>query len=172
MICPYCGVDKDRVVDSRSADNGGAIRRRRECLVCTRRFTTYERADKTARLKVVKRDGSRVDFDPQSILRGVMAACGKRPIPEDSKVAIMREVEDTLHREFDREVTSDEIGRRVAGYLRELDLVAYIRFASEHYRYRTAEEMARELHEQMSRPVEYRDQGRLFTDEKPPPSDA
>jgi transcriptional repressor NrdR len=94
VICPFCGQDNDKVMDSRAADGGLVIRRRRECLECARRYTTYERVERTARLMVVKKDGSRVAFDPQNVLRGLQAACGKRPVPEDVKERIAREVED------------------------------------------------------------------------------
>ena len=145
MICPYCGEDNDKVIDSRASDGGYVVRRRRECLVCSKRYTTYERVEKTARLMVVKRDGSRVPFDSDKILEGVLAACGKRPVPEDRKLAIVRQVEDEVHREFDREVPSEEIGKRVVARLRELDPIAYIRYASEYYDFRTLDEFSAEL---------------------------
>jgi len=162
VICPYCGADNDKVIDSRPADNGGSVRRRRECLDCDRRFTTYERAEKTARLMVVKRDGARVPFDPQSVLRGVIAACGKRAISEDVKVEIVKEIDDNLHRDFEREVSSAEIGQRVADRLRRLDPVVYIRFASEYYGYQTPEDLAQALEEIINRPREYTHQQALF----------
>ncbi len=162
MICPYCGVDDDRVIDSRATDGGGSIRRRRECVRCEKRFTTYERVEKTARLMVVKRDGDRVPFDPESILRGVQAACGKRPIAEDQKEALVRSVEDELHREFEREVPSTEVGRRVALKLRALDPIAYLRFASEYYEFRSLDEVLKEVEDLMSRPREVRGHPGLF----------
>ncbi|MDY7107629.1 MAG: transcriptional regulator NrdR, partial [Planctomycetota bacterium] len=152
MICPYCGRAEDRVIDSRASEGGLVIRRRRECLSCHRRFTTYERVEKTHRLMVVKKDGSRVPFNADNILSGVQAACGKRPIPEDVKDDLVRTVEDEVHREFDREVLSEEIGRRVAARLREIDPIAYIRYASEYYDFRNLEEFAAELSELRSRP--------------------
>ncbi|MHC4947722.1 MAG: transcriptional regulator NrdR [Planctomycetota bacterium] len=151
MICPYCSQDEDKVIDSRAAEGGEVIRRRRECTACGRRYTTYERVEKTARLMVVKKDGSRVPFDGQNLLRGVQAACGKRPIPEERKMRLVQQVEDELHREFDREVPSAEIGVRVVALLRELDEIAYIRYASEYYEFRTLDELARELSELRSR---------------------
>lgn len=162
MRCPYCGQDRDRVIDSRGAEDGGAIRRRRECEGCGKRFTTYERAERTERLVVIKRDGSRVPFDVERIVRGVMAACGKRPIPTERKVEMAKTIEDELHREYEREVESREIGRRVAQRLRELDHIAYIRFASEHYDFRTLEDLELELKDLRTRPMNLPNQTDLF----------
>ncbi|MBL9141205.1 MAG: transcriptional repressor NrdR, partial [Phycisphaerae bacterium] len=145
MRCPYCQADKDSVVDSRPSDEGASIRRRRECTVCKKRFTTYERAERTERLTVIKKDGSRVPFDPDNVMRGILAACGKRPIPTEVKDLIVRQVEDELLRDGEREVPSRDIGRRVAEKLRAVDHIAYIRFASEYYQFRNVEEMQREL---------------------------
>ena len=145
MVCPYCEKDKDRVIDSRSSDGGLVVRRRRECLSCNRRYTTYERVEKTSRLVVVKKDGSRVPFQIQNVVQGLQAACGKRPVPEEVKQRLAREVEEQLHRDFDREVPSDRIGQLVAGRLREIDEIAYIRYASEYYEFGTLEEFAAEL---------------------------
>lgn len=166
MICPYCAVDNDKVIDSRSAEAGVVIRRRRECVGCGKRFTTYERVEKTARLMVIKKDGSRVAFDAQNVLRGIQAACGKRPVSEEAKLQLVHEVEDELHREFDREVDSTEIGRRVAGKLRELDPIAYLRFASEYYAFNLAD-METEILELKDRARHLPNQPRLFTPSKP-----
>ena len=136
MICPYCAADNDKVIDSRASEGGLVIRRRRECLVCSKRFTTYERVEKTSRLAVVKKDGRRVAFDSQRVLSSVQAACGKRPVSEELKAKLVQEVEDEVHREFDREVPSSEIGARVAQRLRAMDQIAYIRYASEYYDFR------------------------------------
>jgi len=152
VICPTCSADSDRVIDSRPADGGAAVRRRRECLTCGKRFTTYERVERAARLMVVKRDGTRVPFEGERILRGVQAACGKRPISEESKECLARAVEEDIHRDFEREVESSEIGRRVASKLRNVDHIAYIRFASEHYGFTTLEEFRAELQELEDRP--------------------
>ncbi len=162
MICPYCDKDRDKVIDSRASDGGAVVRRRRECLHCTRRYTTYERVEKTARLAVVKRDGTRVAFDAQKVLWGVQAACGKRPIPEAAKLKVVQEIEDELHREFDREVPSSEIGRRVAARLRDLDEIAYIRFASEHYDFRTLDDLSQEVSDLKARPRNLPNQQELF----------
>lgn len=162
VICPYCGADNDKVIDSRASENGAAVRRRRECLGCEKRFTTYERVERTARLMVVKKDGSRVAFDLENILRGIQAACGKRPISEEAKMNLARAVEDEVHREFDHEVPSSEIGLRVAARLRELDPIAYIRYAIEYYGYKTLEEVERELNELQQRPRNLPNQVELF----------
>src|SRR6478735_9049237 len=106
LICPYCNANDDKVIDSRSSEGGRVIRRRRQCLKCNKRFTTYERVEETARLIVIKRDGTRVPFSRENILRGVQAACGKRSVPEEVKERLVEEVEEELHREFDREVDS------------------------------------------------------------------
>ena len=166
MICPYCGEDNDKVIDSRASEGGVAIRRRRECLGCSRRYTSYERIEKTTRLVVVKKDGTRVAFDSAKILAGVQAACGKRAIPEDLKIRLVQEVEDEVHREFDREIPSPEVGRRVAMKLRVLDEIAYIRFASEHLEFRTLGDFADELSELQSRPRDLPNQQALFPDVK------
>ena len=162
LICPYCGEDEDKVIDSRASDGGVSVRRRRQCLACGKRFTTYERIEKTARLMVVKKDGSRVPFDGESVLRGLQAACGKRPISEEAKSRIVQETEDEVHREFEREVPSAEIGRRVATRLRDLDAIAYIRYASEYYEFRSLDEFARALTELKSRPRNLPNQRPLF----------
>jgi len=162
--CPHCAVDDDRVIDSRSIDGGAVIRRRRVCNRCARRFTTYERTEKTARLMVVKKDGSRVPFDAQNLLKGLQAACGKRPIAEQVKLDLCREVEDSVHRDFEREVASVEIGRRIAARLRSVDPVAYIRYASEYYDFRNLEDFRLELAELEQRPQPTPDQPALFTD--------
>ena len=162
MICPFCEKDNDKVIDSRSAEGGRVIRRRRECVGCSRRFTTYERVEQTTRLMVIKKDGSRVPFSRENIARGLSAACGKRPVPEDVKVRIVDRVEEEVHREFDKEVESSEIGRRVMALLREVDEVAYIRFASEHEQFKTLSDFVQEIQEMAARPRGDRTQQSLF----------
>lgn len=164
MICPYCGEDNDKVIDSRASDGGLVIRRRRECLACERRYTTYERVERTARLMVVKKDGSRDAFSTEKILVGIQAACGKRPIPEEVKSRLVQEIEDEAHREFDREIESAEVGRRVARRLREIDPIAYMRYASEHYAFRTLEDFAQEISDLRARPRDLPNQRDLFGD--------
>jgi transcriptional repressor NrdR len=162
VICPYCAVDNDKVIDSRASDGGLVVRRRRECLGCGKRFTTYERVEKTSRLAVVKKDGRRVIFDPQKVLSSLQAACGKRPVSEEIKSRLVQEVEDEVHREFDREVPSAEIGKRVAIKLRGIDQIAYIRYASEYYDFRTLDDFSQELSALQSRPVDLPNQAPLF----------
>ncbi|MBM4109180.1 MAG: transcriptional repressor NrdR [Phycisphaerae bacterium] len=162
MNCPFCSANNDKVIDSRESDGARIIRRRRECLNCHRRFTTYERFEQSARLAVVKRDGTRVPFSRENILAGVLAACGKRPIAQEAKERLAEEVEEELHREFDREVPSQLIGERVMAKLRDLDEVAYIRFASEYYEFKTAGELRRHVEEMASRPRDVKQQQRLF----------
>ncbi|QOI99739.1 MAG: transcriptional repressor NrdR [Phycisphaeraceae bacterium] len=162
MICPYCDTDNDKVIDSRASDGGKTIRRRRECVGCGRRFTTYERVEQTTRLAVVKRDGKREPFDRENVLRGIQAACGKRPIPEEVKERIATEVEDELHREHDREVDSRSVGERVAAKLKDVDPIAYIRFASEYYQFRNVEELRAELEALGQRVPDVKEQQKLF----------
>jgi transcriptional repressor NrdR len=164
VICPYCGKNDDKVIDSRASDAGKVIRRRRECIACEKRFTTYERVEETARLTVVKRDGTRVPFSKENVLKGVMAACGKRPIPEEKKIALVDEVEEELHREYEREVPSRAIGELVAGKLRAMDEIAYVRFASEYYQFQSVGQVIDELRSLDSRPKEVKDQAKLFTE--------
>ncbi len=164
MICPFCVQDDDKVIDSRASEGGLVVRRRRECLSCGKRYTTYERVERAARLAVVKRDSTRVAFDRQNVLQGVQAACGKRPIAEEEKLKLVHEVEEELHREFDREVPSSEIGKRVVARLRDLDEIAYIRYASEHYAFRTLDDFAEELSDLRARPRNLPNQQELFKD--------
>jgi len=162
VICPFCEKDNDKVIDSRASEGGRVIRRRRECVACGKRFTTYERVEQTSRLMVVKRDGSRVPFDAEKVLAGIMNACGKRPVPDTAKRKVVEEVEEELSREFEREVDSSVIGERVMRRLREIDGIAYIRFASEHLQMSTIEDIKRELEDLTARPREVRDQQALF----------
>jgi transcriptional repressor NrdR len=162
VICPYCAADNDKVIDSRASDGGLVVRRRRECLACGKRFTTYERVEKTSRLAVVKKDGRREGFDPHKILASLQAACGKRPVSEETKARLVQEVEDEVHREFDREVPSSEVGKRVAAKLRNVDQIAYIRYASEYYDFRTLDDFSQELTVLKSRPIDLPNQEKLF----------
>lgn len=162
MQCPYCQSADNKVIDSRSTEGGRVIRRRRECLRCEKRFTTYERVEQAARLMVIKRDGTRVPFSLENVYRGVVAACGKRPIPEDRKQRLVEEVEDELHMEHEREVASRDVGQRVMEKLRDLDPIAYVRFATEHLQYRTIEDLRRELDELRDRPPVPPEQRDLF----------
>jgi len=162
MICPFCQHNDDKVIDSRPTDAGVAIRRRRECLKCGKRFTTFERVEEAAKIMVVKRDGTHVPFNRDSILKGVQAACGKRPISEEAKQRVVTGVEESVYHDFEREVPSAEIGKRVCEKLRVLDEVAYIRFASEYHRFKDVSELAAELQSMANRVKDVKDQQKLF----------
>jgi transcriptional repressor NrdR len=150
------------VIDSRASEGGKVIRRRRQCEGCNKRFTTYERVEDTVRMTVVKRDGSRVSFSKKNVLRGVQSACGKRPIPEDEKVRVVDEVEEQIHKMFDREVDARVIGELVAEKLKDLDEIAYVRFASEYYQFRNVGEIMAKLEQMNDRVKDVKDQQRLF----------
>lgn len=129
MRCPFCKEEDSRVIDSRSADDGNSIRRRRECSKCGRRFTTYEVVEKTP-LMVIKHDGRRVQFDRDKLLNGLIRSCDKRDIPTDRIVALADEIERELRNTMEREITTKSIGELVMEKLKNFDEVAYIRFAS------------------------------------------
>ncbi len=129
MKCPYCSYIESKVIDSRPADEGSTIRRRRECLMCTKRFTTYEKIERLP-LVVVKRDGSRQTFDRVKVLNGMVRACEKRPVPLGQLEAITNSVEAELQNAFEREITTSEIGEIIMARLKDVDEVAYVRFAS------------------------------------------
>ena len=144
MICPFCGHAENRVVDSREVRDGAEIRRRRECAGCGRRFTTYERVDELP-ATVVKRDGRRESFDREKLLTGLLKACEKRPVPRRELVAIVDSVESTLAAREVREMSSEEIGGLVIEQLRQLDQVAYVRFASVYRRFEDVHQFMEEL---------------------------
>lgn len=131
MKCPYCNYMESKVIDSRPAEDGTSIRRRRECLKCQRRFTTYEKLE-TVSLVVVKQDNSRQPYDREKIVRGLIRACEKRPITYAQMEEIADQIESELYQMMSKEVTSTEIGEKVMSHLKELDEVAYVRFASVH----------------------------------------
>ncbi len=143
MKCPFCSVDDDRVVDSRLAEDGVAIRRRRECAACNSRFTTFERIEEVG-LVVVKRSGEREPFDREKIVRGVQSACKNRPVEEDQVMALVNGVEESM-RLLGRDVSTEELGLAVLEGLRQLDDVAYMRFASVYKDFEGADDFAREL---------------------------
>jgi len=144
MKCPFCGQTNDRVVDSRETQNGLTVRRRRECLSCGRRFTSYERIEDIPYM-VIKRDGTRVEFDRKKLLVGLNKACEKRPVPAKSLDEIVDAVEQQLHEREDREMTTTEIGSVVMTRLRLLDQVAYVRFASVYRKFEDIDEFMSEL---------------------------
>ena len=129
MKCPYCGHPESKVIDSRPADENASIRRRRECLSCARRFTTYETVESLP-IVVIKKDGSRQSFDRQKVLRGMIRACEKRPVALAELERIADEIEQELQNSMEREIRTEVIGEKVMERLRKVDQVAYVRFAS------------------------------------------
>jgi transcriptional repressor NrdR len=144
MRCPFCGTSQDRVVDSRESREGETIRRRRECLACGRRFTTYEKVEAIA-YKVVKNDGTRQDWDREKLLRGLEKAVQKRRVSPQQLAGIVDEVEALLSEREEREMSTREIGAFVMERLKELDQVAYVRFASVYRRFEDVGEFMEEL---------------------------
>jgi transcriptional repressor NrdR len=143
--CPFCKEDRDKVIDSRSSDAGRVIRRRRQCLVCKRRFTTYERAGEGFKLYVIKKDKSRVPYERDKIISGLQKACYKRPVSPEQIQQIADKVEEDILRKFDKEVASVFIGQSVMKHLRTVDKVAYIRFASVYRDFKDAGELIEEV---------------------------
>jgi len=144
MKCPFCRGDNDRVIDSRTAQEGFAIRRRRECLGCRRRYTTYERIETTT-VKVIKKDGVREPFDPAKIKQGLEKACWKRAVSDDQLETIIAAVEQDIEQSFETEVESRHVGEVVMQHLRELDEVAYVRFASVYRQFKDVRDFVDEL---------------------------
>ena len=144
MKCPFCQSDNDRVIDSRASEDGYAIRRRRQCLDCKRRYTTYERIEGTS-VKIVKKDEVREPFDRAKIKRGLEKACWKRPVGDAQLEAIIVAVENDLEANFDAEVESRHVGELVMQHLRELDQVAYVRFASVYREFKDVHDFVTEL---------------------------
>jgi len=145
MKCPFCGHIEDKVVDSRESREGDAIRRRRECLSCNRRFTSYEKIAEIPH-KVIKKDGSRENFDRQKLMLGITKACEKRPVSNNQLELVVDELELFVHEASDRERSTTEIGEMLMERLRQLDKVAYVRFASVHMGF-TEQEFMAELRE-------------------------
>ncbi len=139
MRCPYCNADDDKVVDSRSAASGGVIRRRRECLACGRRFTTYERIEETP-VKVVKKDGSRQDFDREKLLTSLNRALVKRKVDEMVLEEVVSNIEQAIHNTGEQEITTRRLGRMVMERLRTIDQVAFVRFASVYREFKDVQE--------------------------------
>jgi transcriptional repressor NrdR len=144
MTCPFCGHQGDRVIDSRESKEGDLIRRRRQCLKCERRFTTYERIDEIPYM-VIKKDGRREKFDRQKVLNGLLRACEKRPVSMASLAAIVDEVESRLSERADREMSTAEIGELLMERLQALDKIAYVRFASVYRDFQDVEAFFAEL---------------------------
>jgi transcriptional repressor NrdR len=144
MKCPFCHADNDRVIDSRASHDNYATRRRRECLSCRRRYTTYEQIEEFA-VKVIKKDGTRVPLDREKIKRGLERACWKRPIGDEQIEAVVAAVEHEVYTQFDNEVESQFLGELVMRHLRELDQVAYVRFASVYREFKDVRDFVQEL---------------------------
>ena len=144
MICPYCGNKDHRVVDSRSSAEGKAVRRRRECAKCKRRFTTYEYIEES-RLMVIKKDGRREPFSRTKLLNGLMTACEKRPISAERIERLANEVERYIQRKYEKEVRVEDIGELVMSRLHKLDQVAYVRFASVYRQFKDVTQFMREI---------------------------
>jgi transcriptional repressor NrdR len=167
MHCPFCDADKEslKVIDSRTCEGGRSIRRRRQCLNCQKRFTTYERIEETVKLIVVKKDGRRVPWDRSRILSGLERACFKRPVPESELLRIVDEIEEEVFKTHDREVPSVMVGQMVIDRLRRLDQVAYVRFASVYRQFKTLEELVDEARAVIdAKRFEDPSQGKLFID--------
>lgn len=144
MKCPYCGFNESKVIDSRPADENNSIRRRRECLSCGRRFTTYETVESLP-MVVVKKDGSRQSFDRGKVLGGMIRACEKRPVPLARLEKVSAEIEQELQNAMEREVSTEVIGERVMENLRAIDQVAYVRFASVYRQFQDIDSFMEEL---------------------------
>jgi len=162
MQCPFCQADDDKVIDSRAADGGRVIRRRRQCVACGRRFTTYEHIEQHNRLWVIKKDGSRVPYNRQKMLAGLEKACYKRPISADQLSQVVDVVEEQLFKQYDREVEALEIGRALAEALKQVDQVAYVRFASVYKQFRDLDDFLDEVRDMLATPPSEEGQGRLF----------
>lgn len=154
MKCPFCSANNDRVVDSRESRDGATIRRRRECLGCFRRFTSYEQIEDIPYL-VVKKDGRREIFNPTKLVGGLRKACEKRPISVKKLEGIVASIEKQLHQREDREISTGEIGTVAMEHLRELDPIAYVRFASVYRKFEDIGAFAEEIESLLKEPTEH-----------------
>lgn len=150
MRCPFCNTEDSKVIDSRPTDEGARIRRRRECLACAKRFTTYEIIESLP-IIVIKKDKSRETFDRDKLLNGILRACEKRPVSINTLDNMIDEIESALQNSLDREVTSDKIGELVMEKLKEIDEVAYIRFASVYRKFQDISTFMEELNKLISK---------------------
>ncbi len=150
MKCPFCGYEESKVIDSRPTDEGERIRRRRECLKCTKRFTTYEMIESLP-IVVIKKDGSRETFDRQKLLTGMLRACEKRPVSIEMLDRAISDIETVIQNSLDREVSSDKIGELVMEKLKEIDEVAYVRFASVYRQFKDINTFMDELNKLLSK---------------------
>ncbi len=159
--CPFCKEDSDKVVDSRSSDGGRVIRRRRQCLLCKRRFTTYEKIGENVKLAVIKKDESRVPYEREKLIAGLQKACYKRPVSAEQIQQIAEKVEEDVFQSFDKEVSSSFLGESVMRHLRSVDKVAYIRFASVYRDFKDAGELIEEVSQAITE-ADQAGQPRLF----------
>ncbi|MFW6062195.1 MAG: transcriptional regulator NrdR [Planctomycetota bacterium] len=166
MQCPFCGQDRDKVVDSRSSEGGRVVRRRRQCLSCERRFTTYERPEEAIRLTVIKKDRSREPYERHKVIEGLQKACYKRKISIEQLRQIVEQTEEEIFRRFDKEVPSVFIGDTVSDLLREVDQIAYVRFASIYRNFHDVGELIEEANEVKDVPKADPAQGSLFSEEQ------
>ena len=144
MKCPFCGYSESKVIDSRPAEEGASIRRRRECLSCGKRFTTYETVESLP-MVVMKKDGSRQSFDRRKVLAGMIRACEKRPVPLADLERIAAEIEQDLQNSMEREISTEDVGEKVMERLRKVDQVAYVRFASVYRQFKDIDTFKEEL---------------------------
>ena len=152
MKCPFCLHDEDKVIDSRSSNEGKSVRRRRECIKCKKRFTTYEYVEEVP-LMVIKKDGRRESFDRNKIISGILKACEKRPVSMEKVEAVVDRVEKELQKSFDKEVKAQVVGELVMEYLHKLDEVAYVRFASVYRQFKDINHFMKELKDLLSKRV-------------------
>lgn len=150
MKCPFCLHDEDKVIDSRSSNEGKSVRRRRECIKCKKRFTTYEYVEEVP-LMVIKKDGRREAFDRNKIISGILKACEKRPVSVEKVEALVDRVEKELQKSFDKEVKAQVVGELVMESLHKLDEVAYVRFASVYRQFKDINQFMKELKDLLSK---------------------
>lgn len=155
MRCPFCSHDEDKVIDSRPADDGAAIRRRRECINCGNRFTTYEKIENLP-LMVIKKDGSRQPFNRDKLISGIMKSCEKRPVSTEQIESLVDAIESRYQNSLKREVQSREIGEQVMEGLKQIDEVAYVRFASVYRQFKDVSSFLHELNEILGKQEEIR----------------
>ena len=149
MKCPFCGYSESKVIDSRPADEGSSIRRRRECLSCGKRFTTYETVESLP-MVVIKKDGSRQTFDRSKVLRGIQRSCEKRPVPVADMERMALEIEQELQNKLEREISTELVGEMVMDKLKKADEVAYVRFASVYRQFKDINTFMSELNKLLS----------------------
>jgi transcriptional repressor NrdR len=159
--CPFCKEDNDKVIDSRSSEGGRVIRRRRECIECRRRFTTYEKIGESFKLNVVKKDGTRVPYDRDKLIAGLQKACYKRPVSAEKIQEVADRIEEEIFRNYDKEVSALFVGEQAMRFLRKVDNVAYIRFASVYREFTDAGELLDEVRQAIAEP-DSTDQPNLF----------